>query len=415
MRTPAPDSIALLAPGTPVERRRGAGDAGAPRRRPADRRRSSPVSTENAAIHLRPASEHAGGGEPVRGEPAGDPRQRRPAGRAADAAPSTRPTRSRGRRRSARTTTSSRPGRRSARKASRSAGAATSATWSRAATRNAAFTSISVSGNAVFSAGDTVFQYQVGNNGAVAIGGISGTLFGSIDGLDDAARRSSPPTTSICSPRSTRRSSTLDHRAGGFQTAFAASTVAGADATTSSRRPATRSTTASRSSCRPSPASSARAARSAPSARSSSSRWAASTPTTPRTRARPTCWPASRTRSATSTPCSRRRRRRPAQQRDAVHRLGLRPHAHHQRRRHRPRLGRPSLRLGGAVNGGEIYGRFPDFGLNNNQDSANNAYLPVDLGRHDRQHARQAGSASATPTSTPCSRTCRTSRATSAS
>ena len=33
--------------------------------------------------------------------------------------------------------------------------------------------------------------------------------------------------------------------------------------------------------------------------------------------------------------------------------------------------------MGGAVNGGEIYGRFPIFGLNNNQDSANNAYLPV--------------------------------------
>ena len=31
---------------------------------------------------------------------------------------------------------------------------------------------------------------------------------------------------------------------------------------------------------------------------------------------------------------------------------------------------------GGAVNGGEIFGRFPQFGLNLN-DSANNAYLPV--------------------------------------
>ena len=31
---------------------------------------------------------------------------------------------------------------------------------------------------------------------------------------------------------------------------------------------------------------------------------------------------------------------------------------------------------GGAVNGGEIYGRFPKFGLNDNEDSANNAYLP---------------------------------------
>jgi uncharacterized protein (DUF1501 family) len=44
---------------------------------------------------------------------------------------------------------------------------------------NAAFTSIAVSGNAVFSAGDTVFQYQVGGNGAVQISGLSGNLFGS--------------------------------------------------------------------------------------------------------------------------------------------------------------------------------------------------------------------------------------------
>ena len=44
---------------------------------------------------------------------------------------------------------------------------------------NTVFTSISVSGNAVFSAGDTVFQYQVSNHGATPIGGLSGTLFGS--------------------------------------------------------------------------------------------------------------------------------------------------------------------------------------------------------------------------------------------
>ena len=44
---------------------------------------------------------------------------------------------------------------------------------------NTVFTSISVSGNAVFSAGDTVFQYQVSNAGATQIGGLSGTLFGS--------------------------------------------------------------------------------------------------------------------------------------------------------------------------------------------------------------------------------------------
>ena len=33
--------------------------------------------------------------------------------------------------------------------------------------------------------------------------------------------------------------------------------------------------------------------------------------------------------------------------------------------------------IGGAVNGGEIYGRFPQFQLNTGTDAANNAYLPV--------------------------------------
>ncbi len=44
---------------------------------------------------------------------------------------------------------------------------------------NTAFTNISASGNAVFMAGQTVFQYQVGGGGAVAIGGLTGNLFGS--------------------------------------------------------------------------------------------------------------------------------------------------------------------------------------------------------------------------------------------
>ena len=44
---------------------------------------------------------------------------------------------------------------------------------------NAVFTSITVSGNAVFSAGDTVFQYQVGGGGATQISGLTGTLFNS--------------------------------------------------------------------------------------------------------------------------------------------------------------------------------------------------------------------------------------------
>ncbi len=44
---------------------------------------------------------------------------------------------------------------------------------------NTVFTSISVSGNAVFMAGQNIFQYQVGTGGATAVGGITGSLFNS--------------------------------------------------------------------------------------------------------------------------------------------------------------------------------------------------------------------------------------------
>jgi len=44
---------------------------------------------------------------------------------------------------------------------------------------NQTFTSITTGGNAVFSAGQTTFQYNVGGGGSTQIGGISGTLFGS--------------------------------------------------------------------------------------------------------------------------------------------------------------------------------------------------------------------------------------------
>lgn len=44
---------------------------------------------------------------------------------------------------------------------------------------NTTFTCISASGNAVWLSGQSTVQYQVSNNGAVAIGGLTGTLFGS--------------------------------------------------------------------------------------------------------------------------------------------------------------------------------------------------------------------------------------------
>lgn len=45
---------------------------------------------------------------------------------------------------------------------------------------NTTFTSLSVSGNNVFSAGQNTYQYQVGGGGSTSIAGISGTLFGSM-------------------------------------------------------------------------------------------------------------------------------------------------------------------------------------------------------------------------------------------
>lgn len=49
---------------------------------------------------------------------------------------------------------------------------------------NATFTSVSASGNAVFLAGQTINQYQVNASGAVAIGGLTGSLFGAPAGAN---------------------------------------------------------------------------------------------------------------------------------------------------------------------------------------------------------------------------------------
>ena len=61
-----------------------------------------------------------------------------------------------------------------------------------------------------------------------------------------------------------------------------------------------------------------------------------------------------------------------------VHRVRLRPHVHQQRRRHRPRLGWPPFRARAARSrAARSTAASRCFGLNNNQDSTNNAYLPV--------------------------------------
>jgi uncharacterized protein (DUF1501 family) len=93
------------------------------------------------------------------------------------------------------------------------------------------FTSISVGGNAVFMSGQTVFQYQVGTGGATAIGNISGSLFGSAAAAtayrNVITANGSPNSVSHLLGREqtsmTKRS--IDAQAA-FQAAFDASTVA---------------------------------------------------------------------------------------------------------------------------------------------------------------------------------------------
>ena len=91
---------------------------------------------------------------------------------------------------------------------------------------NTVFTSISVSGNAVFSAGETVFQYQVGGGGATQVGGLSGTLFGS----NTAAATLKNIVTSTNAHLFANEYGAIVKRSvdaqATFQTAFAASTVA---------------------------------------------------------------------------------------------------------------------------------------------------------------------------------------------
>ncbi|MEO8081800.1 MAG: DUF1501 domain-containing protein [Caldimonas sp.] len=93
------------------------------------------------------------------------------------------------------------------------------------ANTNATFTSISVSGNNVFSAGQNVFQYQVGGGGATQIGGLTGTLFGS----PTASTTLRSIVTADNSHLFAKEYSTIVNRSitaqATFQTSFAASTV----------------------------------------------------------------------------------------------------------------------------------------------------------------------------------------------
>ena len=242
---------------------------------------------------------------------------------------------------------------------------------------NAVFTSISVSGNAVFSAGQTTFQYQVGNNGAAAIGGITGTLFGSTTA--SATLRSIITASNqhlFAQEYSSIVSRSINAQAA-FQSAFTASTVT---APTQYFQPSTGNNVNNGLAQQLQTVARVIGARSALGAK------------------RQVFFVAMGGFDTHDT--------QNASQADLLARLS---HAMAYFDGVLANVGGVDLRnnvtlftasdfgrtittngdgtdhgwgghhfvLGGAVKGGEIYGRFPIFGLNNNQDSANNAYLPV--------------------------------------
>ena len=242
---------------------------------------------------------------------------------------------------------------------------------------NTVFTSISVSGNAVFSAGDTTFQYQVGNGGAAAIGGITGNLFNSAT----AATTLRTIITAGNSHLFAKEYSSIVNRSinaqATFQTAFNASTSA---APTQYFQPS--------------------------SATNQTNGLAQQLQTVARVIGARAGLGAKRQVFFVSMGGFDTHDSQNPSQADLMARLS---HALAYFDTALANVGGVDLRsnvtlftasdfgrtittngdgtdhgwgshhfvMGGAVNGKEIYGRFPIFGLNNNQDSANNAYLPV--------------------------------------
>jgi len=242
---------------------------------------------------------------------------------------------------------------------------------------NAVFTSISVSGNAVFSAGETTFQYQVGNNGAAAIGGITGPLFGSAT--------ASTALRSIITANNqhlfAQEYSSIVNRSitaqAAFQAAFVASTV---PAPTQYFQPS--------------------------SGNNVNNGLAQQLQTVARVIGARGALGAKRQIFFVSMGGFDTHDTQNAAQADLLARVshaigyfdGVLANVGGADLRNNVTLftasdfgrtittngdgtdhgwGSHHFVLGGAVKGGEIYGRFPIFGLNNNQDSANNAYLPV--------------------------------------
>ena len=254
---------------------------------------------------------------------------------------------------------------------------------------NTVFTSISVSGNAVFSAGETVFQYQVGSGGATQIGGLSGTLFGS--STASATLKSIVTGTNahlFANEYGTIVKRSVDAQAA-FQTAYSASTVS---APTQYVQPSTNN--------------------------QQTNSLAQQLQTVARIIGARTGLGAKRQVFFVSMGGFDTHDGQNPNQADLLARIShalayfdsaLAGLAGGDMRNNVTLFtasdfgrtltsngdgtdhgwGSHHFVMGGAVNGGDIYGRFPQFGQKGPMDSANNAYIPGDLGRHDRQHARK--------------------------
>ena len=219
--------------------------------------------------------------------------------------------------------------------------------------------------------------------------------------------RSSRPTTSTCSPRSTRRSSTARSTAQAtFQTAFNASTVA---APTQYNVPSTGNNANNGLAQQIQTVARVIGARNALGAKRQVffvSMGGFDTHDGQNTQpGRPAGAALARARLLRHGDVEHRRRRH-AQQRHPVHRVRLRPDDHEQRRRHRPRLGRAPLRRRRRGQRRRDLRSLPAVPASTH-DHGRRPTTPTCRSPRSTPSARRSasGSASATPTSTRCSRT----------
>ncbi len=246
---------------------------------------------------------------------------------------------------------------------------------------NVTFTSISVSGNAVFSAGETVFQYQVGNGGSTAIGGLSGTLFNSMTAATTLRGIVMADNQHLFAKeygQIIKRS--VDAQAA-FQTAFAATAAAGVVvAPTNYIQPSTGNNQANGLAQQLQTVVRVIAARNAIGTKRQVffvSMGGFDTHDNQNPNQADLLARISHAIGYLDTALA------------SVNGVDMRNNVTMFTASDFGRTitsngdgtdhgwGASHFVLGGAVNGGEIYGRFPMFGLNNNMDSANNAYLPV--------------------------------------